>query len=47
VFEGKVAAAATDDLTFSSSGTVTAVNVKAGDTVISGEVLATLGSSGV
>ena len=34
--EGTVAAAQTDDLSFSSSGTVTAVNVKAGDTVHGG-----------
>ena len=43
--EGTVAAAQTDDLSFSSSGTVTAVNVKAGDTVTAGQVLATIDSS--
>ena len=40
--EGTVAAAQTDDLSFASAGTVTAVNVKAGDTVAAGEVLATI-----
>jgi len=43
--EGTVAAAQTDDLSFSSSGTVTAVNVKAGDSVTAGQVLATIDSS--
>ena len=43
--EGTVAAAQTDDLSFSSSGTVTAVNVTAGDTVTAGQVLATIDSS--
>lgn len=43
--EGTVAAAETDDLSFGSSGTVTAVNVKAGDTVKTGQVLATIDSS--
>jgi multidrug efflux pump subunit AcrA (membrane-fusion protein) len=43
--EGTVAAADTDDLSFASSGTVTAVNVKAGDTVKAGQVLATIDSA--
>jgi multidrug efflux pump subunit AcrA (membrane-fusion protein) len=43
--EGTVAAAQTDDLSFSSAGTVTAVNVKAGDPVTAGEVLATIDSA--
>ncbi len=43
--EGTVAAADTDDLSFTSSGTVTAVNVKAGDTVTTGQVLATIDSA--
>lgn len=43
--EGTVAAAETDDLSFASSGTVTAVNVSAGDTVTAGEVLATIDSA--
>ncbi|HZP28326.1 MAG TPA: biotin/lipoyl-binding protein, partial [Acidimicrobiia bacterium] len=43
--EGTVAAAQTDNLSFSSAGTVTAVNVKAGDTVTAGEVLATMDSA--
>ncbi len=43
--EGTVAAAQTDDLSFSSAGTVTAVNVKAGDTVKAGQVLATIDSA--
>jgi multidrug efflux pump subunit AcrA (membrane-fusion protein) len=43
--EGTVAAAQTDALSFSSAGTVTAVNVKAGDTVTAGEVLATIDSA--
>ena len=41
--EGTVAAAQTDDLSFGASGTVTAVNVSAGDKVTAGQVLATLG----
>src|SRR4051812_39384126 len=40
--EGTVAAAQTDDLTFASAGTVTAVNVKAGQKVNTGDVLATI-----
>jgi multidrug efflux pump subunit AcrA (membrane-fusion protein) len=40
--DGTVAAAKTDDLTFTSAGTVTAVNVKAGDKVAAGQVLATI-----
>ncbi len=43
--EGTVAAAQTDDLSFTSSGTVTAVNVKAGDAVKAGQVLATIDSA--
>jgi multidrug efflux pump subunit AcrA (membrane-fusion protein) len=43
--DGTVAAAQTDDLSFSSSGTVTAVDVKAGDTVKAGQVLATIDSA--
>lgn len=43
--EGTIAAAQTANLTFPSSGTVTAVNVKAGDPVTAGEVLATLDSA--
>ena len=43
--EGTVAAAQTDDLSFSAAGTVTAVNVKAGDTVTAGQVLATMDSA--
>ena len=43
--EGTVAAAQTDDLSFTSAGTVTAVNVKAGDTVTAGQVLATIDSA--
>jgi multidrug efflux pump subunit AcrA (membrane-fusion protein) len=43
--EGTVAAAQTDDLSFSSAGTVTAVNVKAGDAVKAGQVLATIDSA--
>ena len=42
---GTVAAADTDNLSFTSSGKVTAVNVKAGDTVKAGQVLATIDSS--
>lgn len=43
--DGTVAAADTEDLSFSSAGTVTAVNVSAGDTVVAGQVLATLDSA--
>ncbi len=43
--EGTVAAAQTDDLSFGASGTVTAVNVSAGDKVTAGQVLATLDSA--
>lgn len=43
--DGTVAAAQTDDLSFSSSGTVTAVNVKAGDEVTAGQVLASIDSA--
>lgn len=43
--EGTVAAADTDDLSFASAGTVTAVNVKAGDAVKAGQVLATIDSA--
>ena len=43
--DGTVAAADTDDLSFTSAGTVTAVNVAAGDTVKKGQVLATLDSA--
>ncbi|CAN5461288.1 efflux RND transporter periplasmic adaptor subunit [soil metagenome] len=43
--EGTIAAAQTDDLSFASSGTVTAVNVSAGDTVEAGAVLATIDSA--
>lgn len=43
--EGTVAAADTDDLSFESAGTVTAVNVKAGDAVKTGQVLATIDSA--
>jgi multidrug efflux pump subunit AcrA (membrane-fusion protein) len=39
---GTVAAAQQASLSFGSAGTVTAVNVKAGDTVTTGEVLATI-----
>jgi macrolide-specific efflux system membrane fusion protein len=42
---GTIAAADTDDLSFSSSGKVTAVNVAAGDKVKAGQVLATIDSS--
>lgn len=42
--QGVVAAAESDDLNFASSGTVTAVNVKAGQKVTAGDVLATLDS---
>ena len=43
--EGTVAAAETDDLSFTSAGTVTAVNVSAGDVVRAGQVLATIDSA--
>src|SRR5262245_6180779 len=43
--EGTVEAAQTDDLSFTSAGTVTAVNVKAGQVVHTGEVLATIDSA--
>jgi multidrug efflux pump subunit AcrA (membrane-fusion protein) len=43
--EGTVEAAQTDDLSFSAAGTVNAVNVKAGDAVTAGEVLATIDSA--
>jgi macrolide-specific efflux system membrane fusion protein len=43
--EGTVAAADTEDLSFTSAGTVTAVNVEAGQTVTAGDVLATLDSA--
>jgi macrolide-specific efflux system membrane fusion protein len=43
--EGTVAAAETDDLSFTSAGTVTAVNVSAGDVVHAGQVLATIDSA--
>lgn len=43
--EGTVAAASTDDLSFTGAGTVTAVNVQAGDTVKAGQVLATIDST--
>ena len=43
--DGTVAAAQTDDLSFTASGTVTEVNVKAGDTVSAGQVLAKIDSA--
>lgn len=43
--EGTVAVAESEDLTFSSSGTVTAVNVKAGQTVKEGDILAAIDST--
>lgn len=43
--EGTVAAAHTEDLSFSSAGTVKTVDVAAGDTVTAGQVLATIDSS--
>ena len=43
--EGTIAAAQTDDLSFTSAGTVTAVNVKAGQEVKAGDVLATIDSA--
>ncbi len=42
---GTIAPAATDDLNFTSAGTVTAVNVKAGQAVKQGDVLATIDSA--
>ena len=41
---GTIEAAATDQLSFSAAGTVTAVNVAAGDEVAAGDVLATMDS---
>jgi multidrug efflux pump subunit AcrA (membrane-fusion protein) len=43
--EGTITAAQTANLSFPSSGTVTAVNVKAGDTVTAGQMLATVDSA--
>jgi multidrug efflux pump subunit AcrA (membrane-fusion protein) len=43
--DGTVAAAQTDDLSFTAAGTVTAVNVKAGASVTKGQVLATIDSA--
>lgn len=43
--QGSVEAARSEDLSFSSAGTVTAVNVKAGQTVAAGQVLAEIDSS--
>src|SRR5215510_9366932 len=43
--DGTIAAAQTDDLNFTSAGTVTAVNVKAGQAVKAGQVLATIDSA--
>lgn len=43
--EGTVAAAATESLSFSTAGTVTAVDVAVGDTVAAGDVLATIDSA--
>lgn len=43
--DGTVTAAETDELSFGSSGTVTAVNVEAGDTVAAGDVLAEIDSA--
>ena len=40
--DATVAAATTDELSFTSAGTVTAVNVEAGDEVTAGQVLATI-----
>jgi len=42
---GTIDAAATDELSFSAAGTVTAVNVEVGDEVHAGDALATLDSS--
>lgn len=43
--EGTVAAAESEDLSFTSAGTVAEVNVAAGDTVTAGQVLATINSA--
>ncbi len=43
--EGTVAVAQSDELSFSSAGTVTAVNVVAGQQVVAGDVLATIDSA--
>ena len=43
--EGTIAPAETDDLSFATAGTVTAVNVAAGDTVAAGQVLASIDSA--
>lgn len=43
--EGTVAAASTEDLSFTSAGTVTEVKVAAGDEVVAGQVLATIDSA--
>lgn len=43
--DGTLAAADTEDLSFGSAGTVTAVNVKAGDQVKAGQVLAEIDSA--
>ncbi|MEZ5320636.1 MAG: biotin/lipoyl-binding protein [Microthrixaceae bacterium] len=43
--EGTVAAAQTEDLSFTSAGTVKTVDVAAGDKVTAGQVLATIDSS--
>ena len=43
--EGTVAAAESEDLSFGSAGTVTAVNVAVGDTVTAGQVLASIDSA--
>jgi macrolide-specific efflux system membrane fusion protein len=43
--DGTIAAAESDDLSFTSSGTVTAVNVVAGQQITAGTVLATIDSS--
>ena len=43
--EGTVAAAGSEDLGFTSAGTVTALDVAAGDTVVVGQVLATIDSA--
>ncbi len=43
--EGTVAAAESEDLSFTSAGTVTAVNVAVGDVVTAGQVVATIDSA--
>jgi multidrug efflux pump subunit AcrA (membrane-fusion protein) len=43
--KGTIATAQTDDLNFTAASTVTAVNVKAGQTVNTGDVLATIDSA--